>query len=179
MFGSHSIPLPDGLTPPVLFGTLGLAGMLLFGSLMFSARPRPRARHTFDPALDVYETACRVFDETSSEELQAVARPGKERRDSVRRAGNPIPVRVNAVPVAAASSGSPAVVLDRSTGGLCIAVDRALSPGQLVHVRAEAAPDSSPWVRVEVRSCRKDGRFYQIGCRFTDRVPWGVLLLFG
>ncbi len=30
-----------------------------------------------------------------------------------------------------------------------------------------------------VRSCRKNGEFYEIGCEFEKTPPWNVLLLFG
>jgi hypothetical protein len=73
-----------------------------------------------------------------------------------------------------------AFVVDRSTGGLCLAWDRQLLPGQFLSVRAANAPDSIPWVQVEVRNSRRwGGDGWLIGCQFVEQPPWNVLLLFG
>jgi hypothetical protein len=97
-----------------------------------------------------------------------------ERREGLRRQGVPVPVRVDAP----GSAG--AVVIDRSTGGLCLSLDRAVPAGRVLRVRAENAPADSPWVAVEVRHCRPaEGRRWHLGCRFVERPPWNVLLMFG
>jgi hypothetical protein len=70
-------------------------------------------------------------------------------------------------------------VLDRSTGGLRIAVQDAIAVGATLQVRTENAPDTIPWVTVVVRSCRKDEKHHELGCSFETTPPWNVLLLFG
>ena len=70
-------------------------------------------------------------------------------------------------------------VLDRSTGGLRITVATAVEPGTNVQVRAANAPESVEFVGMMVRSCRKNGEFFVLGCEFEKTPPWNVLLLFG
>ena len=70
-------------------------------------------------------------------------------------------------------------VLDRSTGGLRLALTVAVASGITLQVRADNAPDNTPWVTVLVRNCRHAGQHYELGCEFDKTPPWNVLLLFG
>jgi hypothetical protein len=70
-------------------------------------------------------------------------------------------------------------VLDRSTGGLRLALTTAVASGMTLQVRADNAPDNTPWVTVLVRNCRNAGQHYELGCEFDKTPPWNVLLLFG
>ena len=70
-------------------------------------------------------------------------------------------------------------VIDRSTGGLRIAMKSAMVVGGTMLVRADNAPDTIPWVTVIIRSCRQVGNHYEVGCEFDKTPPWHVLLLFG
>jgi hypothetical protein len=98
-----------------------------------------------------------------------------DRRRHLRREGRPTRIGI--------SNGTgepvPGWVLNRSRGGLGIALDRPLAVGTQVEVRPFTAPDDVPWVKVEVRSCRPKGKRWYIGCRFSTELPWSLILLFG
>jgi hypothetical protein len=100
-----------------------------------------------------------------------------DRREAVRREGTP--VRVLLASPTFRNGVSDGFVLDRSTGGLKVAMSLAMAPGSTVQVRAVNAPDTIAFVTVIVRSCRKKPDFYEIGCEFEKTPPWNVLLLFG
>jgi hypothetical protein len=100
-----------------------------------------------------------------------------DRRGAVRREGSVVRVKLVAHPFR--NGVGEGFVLDRSTGGLRIAVTTPLEPGVSVQVRATNAPETVDFVGVLVRSCRKSGEFYELGCEFEKTPPWNVLLLFG
>src|SRR4051794_16855245 len=100
-----------------------------------------------------------------------------DRRGSVRREGAPVRVVLSS-PVFRSKLES-GWVLDRSKGGLKLAVSSAVPPGSGVQVRAENAPDTIPWVTIVVRSCRDNGDYFERGWEFETAPPWNVLLLFG
>jgi hypothetical protein len=100
-----------------------------------------------------------------------------DRRDKVRREGKP--VRIMASAQVFRNRVETGYVLDRSTGGLRVALTVAMAPGSTMQVRAENAPDTIPWVTVIVRNCRHAGQHYELGCEFDKTPPWNVLLLFG
>ncbi len=99
-----------------------------------------------------------------------------DRRGSVRREGPPVKVTVTSTALRGEEMG---YVLDRSTGGLKVALTVAVPAGATVKVRAQNAPDTVPWVTALVRSCRNAGRHFELGCEFDETPPWNVLLLFG
>lgn len=100
-----------------------------------------------------------------------------DRRETVRREG--APVRVFLASPNFRNGMSDGFVIDRSTGGLKVAMSLAMAPGSTMQVRAVNAPDTIGFVTVIVRSCRKNTDFYEIGCEFEKTPPWNVLLLFG
>ena len=100
-----------------------------------------------------------------------------DRRGAVRREGQP--VRVMLASPTFRNGVNDGFVTDRSTGGLRIAMAAAIAPGSTLQVRAINAPDTIGFVTVIVRSCRKNGDFYEVGCEFEKTPPWNVLLLFG
>jgi hypothetical protein len=102
-----------------------------------------------------------------------------DRRRAERRAGPPTPIRVAAAPVADMRLAAEGLVLDRSTGGLCVAARDRYAEGDHMYVRSETAPAGSPWVAVTVQYCREHRGLYLVGCEFLEAPPWGVLLLFG
>ncbi len=99
------------------------------------------------------------------------------RRASVRRDG--VPVQIVLTSPTLRSGQDDGYVLDRSTGGLRVAVNAAIPAGTVLQVRAGNAPDTVPWVTILVRSCRDAGPHYELGCEFERTPPWNVLLLFG
>jgi len=100
-----------------------------------------------------------------------------DRRQSLRRDGAPVEVMVqSSVLLDGAMNG---YVLDRSTGGLRLALATSVAPGSTLQLRARHAPDNSPWVPAIVRSCRPVESHFELGMEFEKTPPWNVLLLFG
>lgn len=100
-----------------------------------------------------------------------------DRRGAVRREGPP--VRIHLVSPTFRRGVADGYVLDRSTGGLRVAIEVAVAPGTTLQVRAANAPDNVGFVTLIVRSCRQNTGFYELGCEFDQTPPWNVLLLFG
>lgn len=99
-----------------------------------------------------------------------------DRRGSLRREGRAVKVLARSQSLKTTEAG---YVLDRSTGGLRLALGLPVPAGAAVELRAKNAPDSTPWVTVIVRSCRNAGNHHELGCEFDSTPPWNVLLLFG
>jgi len=100
-----------------------------------------------------------------------------EQRRSLRRSGNPVPVFLKSP-----TDKDPSWrgwVFDRSMGGIGLVVDSEFPIGTLLRVLPVHAPESTPWVEIEVRSCRQSPDGYELGCAFVKTPPWGTLLLFG
>jgi hypothetical protein len=70
-------------------------------------------------------------------------------------------------------------VLDRSMGGLRLVSQNEVAAGTVICLKPVKGPPATPWVQVEVRSCKKDEAGYEICCQFLRTPPWAVLLLFG
>ena len=101
----------------------------------------------------------------------------KEKRASLRRKGKPVRILIaDAECVAAPIRGW---VVDRSRGGLYLVVSQPMAVGMILSIRAAHAPETMPWVRVEIRRCRPKGNRWGLGCRFQRELSWGELLLFG
>jgi PilZ domain len=100
-----------------------------------------------------------------------------DRRGAVRREGQP--VRVMLAASTFRNGVQEGYVLDRSTGGLRLAMPVAIAPGSTLQIRAVNAPDTIGFVTLIVRSCRKTDDFFEVGCEFEQTPPWNVLLLFG
>src|SRR5271165_445010 len=88
-----------------------------------------------------------------------------EQRNAYRRGGNPVEVLL-AKPGQQAQAVH-AWVVDRSVGGLCIEACQAFAAGDFLIVRAVSAPAGTPWVDVEVKSCRQSKNEWELGCQFT------------
>jgi len=100
-----------------------------------------------------------------------------ELRKSMRREGNPTEIFL-AKPDNK-NKPSRGWVLDRSLGGLYIAVGEEFKPGTKLAVLPANAPPMTPWVDIEVRSCRELKEGYGLGCQFLKTPNWSVLLMFG
>ena len=70
-------------------------------------------------------------------------------------------------------------IMDRSLGGLCLAVEEPVEQGTVLRVRAAAAPARTPWVQATVRHCRQKADVWELGCEFVRTPSWDVLLQFG
>jgi hypothetical protein len=70
-------------------------------------------------------------------------------------------------------------VLNRSLGGLCLVVDRAVAEGTALKVRPHRAPASIPWTAIQVKDCRPDCGLWELNCQFVQTPNCNTLLLFG
>jgi hypothetical protein len=70
-------------------------------------------------------------------------------------------------------------VMDRSVGGLQLAVDRTFPVGEIITVRIAELADTMPWIEVEVIHCQPRHQGWEVGCRFIRIPTWNMLLLFG
>lgn len=143
---------------------VGVAALALVAVLVL----RRRRRILFSPALPSL---------TRSSEWQLPDADYSDRRSTVRREGPPVRILISSPALKAGVDKG--YVLDRSTGGLRIATQKGMAPGSTVQVRAQHAPETTPWVTVIIRNCKSVGRHYELGCEFDHTPPWNVLLLFG
>jgi PilZ domain-containing protein len=100
-----------------------------------------------------------------------------ERRGAARRKGNPVEILIS--DAEATKEAARACVVDRSMGGLCLLLNEPVEPGTVVSIKPVNGPQATPWVQVEVRSCKKDSSVYEVGCQFVRTPAWAVMLLFG
>jgi hypothetical protein len=103
---------------------------------------------------------------------QPAANGRSERRSAPRRRGNAVAVRLD----------EPAVqgwVLDRSPDGFCLLTDVEVPAGARVRACPAEQRSSPRWFGVEVRSCRRKGKNWVVGCQFTHPLTWDEQLLFG
>jgi len=99
------------------------------------------------------------------------------RRSSVRREGSP--VKVVLLSLAFENGSETGYIVDRSTGGVRIIMMNQMAAGSTMQIRAQNAPENTPWVTVIIRSCKNNGQHFEVGCEFDRTPPWNVLLLFG
>jgi PilZ domain len=100
-----------------------------------------------------------------------------EQRGAFRRGGNRVKILVNNPQKK--GDALEAWVLDRSVGGLCLAVKEAVAEGSVLEIRAANAPPATPWVEVQIKTCRQTKEDWEVGCQFVKTPPWAVMLLFG
>ena len=145
-----TVPVAGGLVCGVAF---------LVGRRMLVPAPAPAlAEETLMPGSVVYEGVSR------------------DRRAAPRRKGNAIEVQLNV------GDDLPMIlgwVLDRSVGGLCIMAEGPIPEGTVIRLRPRSVAESFPWTETTIRSCRKDGTSYELGCQFHRTPNWNLLLQFG
>jgi hypothetical protein len=160
---------PNLLTPQnlqfILPGAVGVGvGLLILFFLSRGRRPMP-------------VPSAKSSSSVRSSQWVAQTQSLSERRTSVRREGAPVKIVLSSPAFKTGTNNG--YVLDRSTGGLRIALEAGMAPGSTVQIRAHHAPENTPWVTVIVRSCKNTGEHYELGCEFDKTPPWNVLLLFG
>jgi hypothetical protein len=101
---------------------------------------------------------------------------GAEKRANPRRWGNPTEVHISWLSGPERLHG---LVINRSTGGLAIFVDKEVADNTMIQLRPAAAPSYVATITMEVRYCRKVGRSFFLGCQFCGDVPWNVRVWFG
>jgi hypothetical protein len=154
--------------------------VFLFGRwVMLSRRKAAFEQYDYDP--DAEPDPGPESQSGVMEEVDPYAGAGgsgtSDRRQALRRGGNPISVQVNDADCQGHAIRG--YVLDRSTGGLCISLSAEIPAGTVLSVRTTNSPAAIPWVQVEVRNCRSVGKEWELGCKFVSSPPWSVLLLFG
>jgi hypothetical protein len=100
-----------------------------------------------------------------------------ERRAALRRGGHPVTVDLHHPDELQPSQQG--WVLDRSVSGLCLMVPNALPVGSFWKVKPCNARQTTPAVRVEVKSCVSDAAEWKIGCCFEKTPNYATLLMFG
>ncbi|MCI0683917.1 MAG: PilZ domain-containing protein [Gemmataceae bacterium] len=101
---------------------------------------------------------------------------GAERRKSRRRWLNPVSVSFY---LGLESKPRHGIVINRSSGGVAILVDRDIPPDETLFVRALEAPENVPVIQVKVRHSRRAGRMHLLGCQYCQDLPWNVKVWFG
>lgn len=108
----------------------------------------------------------------------AVKKP--ELRGTSRRQGNPVEVHV----AAPDNKKNPGVgsVLDRSMGGMRLALFHEATIGAVVSIRPIQASEMVPWIDLEIRSCKPSSEMpgqFEVGCQYVKSPPYSIQLLFG
>lgn len=108
---------------------------------------------------------------------EPVEDPSRDKRRNPRRPGRSVEIFV----AVAGSFSQPCkgVVLDRAVGGLGILVGDEYAIGSKMSVLPASASKLTPWVEVEVKSCRKSGDDWEIGVQFLTPPPYATMVLFG
>ena len=100
------------------------------------------------------------------------------RRQAERRTDNCITVQIS--DFEARAEPFTGYVLDRSSGGLGLAVSELVEVGDVLSVRAVMPGANPPWVQVRVIYRNPLGAtFARVGCQFVTPPSWSVLLFFG
>jgi hypothetical protein len=102
-----------------------------------------------------------------------------ERRRSIRRGGLPTPILVVDSKASKRAKPTEAYVLDRSSGGLRLALERAFPAGSSLLAKPGNAPEGFDWVKLVVRNCREVGDYFELGCQFETDLELSRLLMFG
>ena len=150
---------------PVI-GALSASLAFLFGR-RFLARPAPAPAAPAVPELPPDGTPLVTA---------RLRKSDPDRRGAPRRKGNRIAVFLTDDPDREPLQGW---VVDRSMGGLCVMVDKPLATGIILNIRPRKAPQTAPWIPIQIRSCRADEGEWEIGCKFVGTPQWNDLLLFG
>lgn len=70
-------------------------------------------------------------------------------------------------------------VLEKSIHSLTLVAEEPVDPGTVAKVRPLNAPDTIPWVEINVNECNQEANEWRIACRFVKVPPYSVLMLFG
>ncbi|MBI3823128.1 MAG: hypothetical protein HY289_10680 [Planctomycetes bacterium] len=143
-----------------------LAFALVAGAVYWMWRPAPAV---LEPAAP-----------TPATEAPPLAKKSKDLRGTSRRQGNTVEVHV----AAPEKKKAPAIgsVLDRSMGGMRLALFHEVDIGSVVSIRPVHVNEMVPWVDVEIRSCKASTEIpgqFEVGCQYVKSPPYSIQLLFG
>jgi len=160
------------IADPALWLAVG-AGLAVILAFLFFGRRRDPARFR-SPVVPPHTPASSADWETSSASARA-----DERRRAIRRGGLPTPILIVDPKASRRAKAMEAYVLDRSTGGLRLALEKPVNVGGTLLAKPGNAPDGFEWVKVLIRNCREVGDYYEVGCQFETELELNRLLMFG
>jgi hypothetical protein len=140
---------------------------VIVGGIYWLTRPLP-ALKTTKPAED-----------PAFVQMKASEKP-KDQRFAYRRHGNPVQVYIKST--GAEQEPALASILDRSVGGVRMAIYQEVEVGGVFAIRPINADDMVPWVEIEVRSCQPSSELrdqFEVGCQYVKSPPYSIQLLFG
>ena len=116
-------------------------------------------------------TEAETTPQVSSNPTAAAAKP-KDQRAGWRRNGNPVEVYVAEID----KKEDPTVgsVLDRSVGGMRLALFSEVAVGTVLTIRPVRADEMVPWIELEVRSCKPSKEMpgqFEVGCQYVKVPP--------
>ena len=158
------------LTDPILWLALG-SGFAVVLIFLFLGRRQRRA------AAIIASAGNGGADVSPADVWVATPKRPDERRRSTRRSGVPTPIQVSDPKKPKRLVNG--YVLDRSSGGIRLAMEKPFPTGSTMQVRPTNAPPESAWIIIIVRSCREVGDYFELGCQFQEELPWNILLMFG
>jgi hypothetical protein len=71
------------------------------------------------------------------------------------------------------------VIVNRSSGGVCLELFTPLAVGAVISMRPSSAAAMGDWIEAEVRHCRRNGVGWHVGFKFLRTPPLSVLWMFG
>jgi hypothetical protein len=147
-----------------------VCGLIAFISLRLSRKPPPPPPTPLQILIEELAAECKTKQIPEGTLLG--------RRQAERRSDNCVAVLVS--DFEARAEPFTAYVLDRSSGGLGLAMSELVQVGDVLSVRAVLPGANAPWVQVRVIYRNPLGAtFARVGCQFVTPPSWSVLLFFG
>jgi hypothetical protein len=67
-------------------------------------------------------------------------------------------------------------VIDHSLGGFRLLLPRKFAVNRFLRIRPPTAPNSVPWLMLQVKSCQAKGDQWELGCALQSSPSYSVLL---
>jgi hypothetical protein len=109
-----------------------------------------------------------------------LAPKAKDLRGAARRNGNTVEVHI--APLDQKDNPDIGSVLDRSMGGMRLALFNEVETGIVLAIRPVHADEMVPWIEIEIRSCKLSKEMpglFEVGCQYVKSPPYSIQLLFG
>ena len=161
------------IADPALWLAIGAGLGVILVFLFFGRRRREEPPRFRGPAMSPHTPM------GSADWEEPTAARADERRRAIRRGGLPTPILIVDPKAGRRAKAMEAYVLDRSTGGLRLAVEKPVNVGGTLLAKPGNAPDGFEWVKVLIRNCREVGDYYEVGCQFETELELNRLLMFG
>ncbi|HEV3445346.1 MAG TPA: PilZ domain-containing protein [Gemmataceae bacterium] len=154
-------------------------GRWLIGASFVKQRSQEELRK-FLSWSDRYDAVARVQKTHAADEEQIdpfIHGSVRERRKASRRKGSAVTVQI--IQAVAATVLIDGWVTDRSCSGICVSLGRAFPLQAKLKVRAIKSGQVGTWVQAIVKSCRRLGSRWMVGCEWQTQMPAAVLQMFG